>query len=164
MPMRFRSMVLTVALAAGAIPVAAHVRVYPDADNTQARACAFAKFVVRVPVERPANTVRVDLAIPKGVRVVAVQPKTGWQFALETIKGVVTKISWTGKLAPHEFDEFAFLAATPKNAGTVNWDAWQYYDDRTIVGWTGPANADTPHSVTVIRPGACKAPRKVTKQ
>ena len=57
---------------------------------------------------------------------------------------------------PHEFDEFAFLAATPKVRGTLNWDAWQYYDDGKIVSWTGPPNADTPHSITTITGGRCK--------
>lgn len=139
----------------------AHVKVFPDAGNTQVPSCTFAKFVVRVPVERAAATVRVDVAVPKGVVVYAVQPKAGWQFDLATTKGIVTKISWTGgRLMPHEFDEFAFLAATPKSPGTVNLDAWQHYDDGTVVNWTGPTNADTPHSITKITAGRCKATKK----
>jgi uncharacterized protein YcnI len=146
-------------------PIAAHVRVFPDSENTQAPACTYARFVVRVPVERPAATVRIDLAVPKGIIVYAVQPKPPWRFDLQTRRGIVTRISWTGgRLMPHEFDEFAFLAATPKAPGTLNWDAWQYYDDGTVVGWTGPTNADTPHSVTAITPGRCKPPKKTRSQ
>jgi uncharacterized protein YcnI len=142
-------------------PIAAHVRVFPDLGSTQAPACSYTTFVVRVPVERLAATVRIDLAIPKGVIVYAVQPKPPWQFNMQTTKGIVTRLSWTGgRLMPHEFDEFAFLAATPKRPGTLNWDAWQYYDDGTVVAWTGPANADTPHSVTTITSSRCKPATK----
>lgn len=139
----------------------AHVRVLPESENTTAAACTFTEFAVRVPVERAAATVRVDVAVPKGVIVYAVQPKPPWRFDLQKTKGVVTRISWTGgRLLPHEFDEFAFLAATPKVPGAVSWDAWQYYDDGTVVAWTGPTNADTPHSVTTIIPGRCKPAKK----
>jgi uncharacterized protein YcnI len=161
--MTIRRSMLVAALAAFCVPssIAAHVRVFPGSENTQAPACAFITFVVRVPVERPAATVRVDLAIPKGVIVSAVQPKPPWKFDLQTTRGIVTRISWTGgRLMPHEFDEFAFLAATPKAPGTLNWDAWQYYDDGKIVSWTGPTNADTPHSITTITAGRCKSTEK----
>lgn len=140
---------------------AAHVRVFSEADATQAPACGFTTFVMRVPVEKPIATTRVDLTVPKGVIVYAVQPKPGWQFTLQTTRGIVTGISWTGgRLNPHEFDEFAFLAATPKIPGNVNWDAWQYYEDGSIVKWIGPPNADTPHSITSITPAPCKARKK----
>ncbi|MGC1334387.1 MAG: DUF1775 domain-containing protein, partial [Candidatus Cybelea sp.] len=96
----------------------AHVRIFPDTDSTQAPACSFSKFTVRVPVERPVATTRIDVAIPTGIIVYAVQPKPGWRFDRQTSRGVVTKISWTGgRLMPHEFDEFAFLAATPRTPG-----------------------------------------------
>ncbi len=144
---------------------AAHVRVFPETDNTQIQACTFTTFRVRVPVERPSATIRVDVAVPKGVIVYSVQPKAPWQFTLQTTKGIVTRISWTGgRLMPHEFDEFAFLAATPKSPGTLNWNAWQYYDDGTIVSWTGPTNADTPHSTTTVTPGRCKSTMKAKKK
>jgi uncharacterized protein YcnI len=140
--------------------IEAHVRVFPESENTTAAACSFTTFAVRVPVERAAATVRVDVAVPKGVIVYAVQPKPPWRFDLQTTKGIVTRISWTGgRLMPHEFDEFTFLAATPKTPGTVSWDAWQYYDDGTIVAWTAPANGDTPHSITTIT-GRCKPAKK----
>ncbi|MGA7356844.1 MAG: DUF1775 domain-containing protein [Candidatus Cybelea sp.] len=161
--MMIRRSALIAALMAFWIPIsiAAHVRVFPDSENTQASACSFDTFIVRVPVERLAATVRVDVAVPKGVIVYAVQPKPPWHFDLQTTKGLVTRISWSGgHLMPHEFDEFAFLAATPKQPGTLNWDAWQYYDDGTIVSWTGPTNADTPHSITTIVPGRCKSTKK----
>jgi uncharacterized protein YcnI len=61
---------------------------------------------------------------------------------------------------PHEFDEFAFLAATPKIPGAVNWDAWQYYEDGSIVKWTGGPGAETPHSITTITAAPCPTPKR----
>ena len=148
--------VLVVLLATLPIVAHAHVRVFPDVGNTQAPACGYTTFIVRVPVEKPIATTRIDLFIPKGVIVYAVQPKPNWQYNLQTTRGVITMITWSGgRLLPHEFDEFAFLAATPKVAGTVNWDAWQYYEDGSIVKWTGNPKAETPHSVTTITAGHC---------
>lgn len=137
--------------------VEAHVRVFPDAGNTQAPACGYTTFVVRVPVEKPVATTRIDLFIPRGIIVYGVQPKPNWQYNLQTTRGLITMITWSGgRLLPHEFDEFVFLAATPKVPGSVNWDAWQYYEDGSIVKWTGNPKADTPHSVTTISGGHCK--------
>ncbi|MGB8151892.1 MAG: DUF1775 domain-containing protein [Candidatus Cybelea sp.] len=139
----------------------AHVRIFPDTDSTQAPACSFSKFTVRVPVERPVATTRIDVAIPTGIIVYAVQPKPGWRFDRQTSRGVVTKISWTGgRLMPHEFDEFAFLAATPRTPGVVAWNAWQYYSDGVILVWAGPTNSDAPHSVTTITPAHCRPIKK----
>lgn len=139
----------------------AHVRVFPDTGSTQAPACSFSKFTVRVPVERPVATTRIDVDIPQGIIVTNIQPKPDWRFGLQTTRGIVTKISWTGgALMPHEFDEFAFLAETPRTPGVVTWNAWQYYSDGVIVKWDGPTNADTPHSITSITPARCKPLKK----
>jgi uncharacterized protein YcnI len=151
-----------IALAAVAVacaqPAAAHVQIFPDVNNKQIPSCAFAKFVVRVPVERPVPTVRVDVAVPKGVILYAVEPKPGWKYSFTMTRGSISKVSWSGgRLLPHEFDEFAFLAATPKTPGSVNWDAWQYYDDGKIVSWTGGPDADTPHSITTVTQGVCRS-------
>jgi uncharacterized protein YcnI len=145
-----------VAFALSPSAAGAHVRVFPDAGNVTTPACGFAKYVVRVPVEKDVATNRIDLAIPKGVVVYGVQPKIGWQFLLQKVRGVVSSISWTGgRLLPGEFDEFAFLAAAPKTPGTIAWDAMQYYEDGSVVRWTGLPGADTPHSVTTVRPAQC---------
>jgi uncharacterized protein YcnI len=141
------------------VPVSAraHVRVFPDAQNVAAPACSFTTFVVRVPVEKNVPTDRIDLTIPKGVVVFGVQPKPGWQFTEQKTRGVVTGISWSGRLMPGEFDEFLFLAATPKVPGKIVWDARQHYEDGSVVSWTGGPNAETPHSVTSITPARCRS-------
>lgn len=139
----------------------AHVRVFPDSNHAQIAASSYEKFVVRVQVERNVPTTRIDLAIPKGVVVFAVQPKADWQFVLRKTRGFVAAISWTdGRLMPGEFDEFAFLAATPKTPGPIDWDPWQYYENGEIVRWTGPPRSATPHSVTMIQPAKCSTSKR----
>ena len=127
--------------------------------SESAKACTYEKFVVRVPVEKAVATVGVELTIPPGVIVFATQPKTGWHADLQLQRGVIRQIRWSGgKLDAHEFDEFAFLAATPKKATVVNWDANQTYADGSVVRWTGMPKSDTPHSQTTIvgNPQGCK--------
>jgi uncharacterized protein YcnI len=134
------------------LPLAAHVRVYPNDDITSTPACGFTKFVVRVPTEKPIATVGLRVLVPAGITVIGVQPKPGWQADFTTEKGRIVAIAWSGgKIMPREFDEFAFLAAGPPRGGArVNWDALQTYADASVVHWTGAPGTDTPHSQTVF--------------
>jgi uncharacterized protein YcnI len=149
---------LALALAAPA-PLAAHVVVFPSDDVMRTPACAFTKFVVRVPTEKPIPTTGLRVLIPAAITVIGVQPMAGgWKAGFEEQKGRVVAIVWTGgQIAPREFDEFAFLAAGPHQAATVSWDALQTYQDGSVVRWTGAPGSDTPHSQTVFTApgGAC---------
>jgi uncharacterized protein YcnI len=142
---------IVVGLASTTGIAAAHVRVFAQDGSQVAKACGYEKFVVRVPVEKPIDTVGVNLVIPPAITVFATQPKAGWHAELKMDRGRVSEIDWSGgALHPHEFDEFAFLAATPRTPMTVDWNADQIYDDRSIVHWTGAPGSDTPHSQTTI--------------
>lgn len=135
----------------------AHVQVFPDPNNREAAACSYGKFVVRVPTEKPIPTVRVTIVIPPAVTVVAAQPKAGWNVSFTTSKGRIVAIDWSGgALLPHQFDEFAFLAQTPKTAGSVSWNAMQYYADGSVVNWNGAPGSENPHSQTTITAADCK--------
>jgi uncharacterized protein YcnI len=140
-------LVLTSAGVAGA-----HVRVYPSNDVTTTPACGFTKFIVRVPTEKPIATTKLRVRLPASVTFVGVQPKANWHADFEAVKGRVVAITWSGgRIAPREFDEFAFLAAGPVRGGqTVNWDAFQTYEDGSVVTWTGNPGTDTPHSQTIF--------------
>ena len=149
---RIRTAALLGLILATALPLSAHVRVYPNDDITQTPACGFTKFVVRVPTEKPLPTVGVRVLIPTGITVIGTQSKPGWHAGFTTSKGRIVAIAWSGgQILPREFDEFAFLAAgPPSGGGTVNWDALQTYADNSVVRWTGQPGSDTPHSQTVF--------------
>jgi uncharacterized protein YcnI len=155
---------LCVALTAAAtMTVQAHVAVFPSDLVTTAPACGTLKFVVRVPTEKPIPTTGLRLQIPANVTVIAVAPKPPWHADFATSKGRIVAISWSGgKIMPREFEEFAFLAAAPKQTGTVNWDARQTYQDGSTVAWTGGPQSDDPHSQTVFTAarGACGKPAR----
>jgi uncharacterized protein YcnI len=153
---------LTLAIVAAASTVSdAHVRVFPGDDLTTTPACGLEKFVVRVPVEKPIATVAVRLVIPRVVTVTQVQAKPGWNVSFEKTKGRISAITWSGgRLEPQQFDEFAFIGAAPKTVQTVNWDAYQTYEDKSVVAWTGNLDSDTPHSQTSFTKAISKCGRR----
>lgn len=132
----------------------AHVNVYPKETTTG----AYEKYTVRVPVEKDVNTVKVKLEFPSGVKVSTVQPVPGWSYEFEKdAEGRNTALTWTatdGGIKAHEFMEFAFVGANPKEAGEVSWKAYQTYSDGEVVEWTGEKDSKTPASVTTIKEGA----------
>ncbi|MEK3745133.1 YcnI family protein [Brevibacillus sp. FSL K6-0770] len=144
--------VLTLATAAQA-----HVNVYPKETTTG----SYEKYTVRVPVEKDVNTVKVKLEFPAGVKVNTVQPVPGWSYEFEKDKdGVNTALVWTatnGGIKAHEFMEFAFVGANPKEEGTLAWKAYQTYADGEVVEWTGDKDAKTPASVTTVKEGVGEA-------
>ncbi|MDH6351205.1 MULTISPECIES: YcnI family copper-binding membrane protein [Brevibacillus] len=144
--------VLTLATAAQA-----HVNVYPKETTTG----SYEKYTVRVPVEKDVNTVKVKLEFPAGVKVNTVQPVPGWSYEFEKDKdGVNTALVWTatnGGIKAHEFMEFTFVGANPKEEGTLAWKAYQTYADGEVVEWTGDKDAKTPASVTTVKAGVGEA-------
>ncbi|WP_289138954.1 YcnI family protein [uncultured Brevibacillus sp.] len=144
--------VLTLATAAQA-----HVNVYPKETATG----AYEKYTVRVPVEKDVNTTKVKLEFPAGVKVSTVQPIPGWSYEFEKDKdGRNTALVWTatdGGIKAHEFMEFAFVGANPKEEGSLAWKAYQTYADGEVVEWTGDKDSKTPASVTTVKAGVGEA-------
>lgn len=140
--------VLTLATAAQA-----HVNVYPK----EAATGSYEKYTVRVPVEKDVPTTKVRLEFPAGVKVSSVQPISGWSYAFEKDKdGVNIALVWTatdGGIKAHEFQEFAFVGANPKEEGELAWKAYQTYENGEVVEWIGDKDSKTPASVTTIKAG-----------
>lgn len=156
---------------AGALMVAvipatafAHVTVQPN----EALGGSFSKFVVRVPTEGDdASTIKVEVKFPP-LAFVGFADVPGWtrEVAMrklnkpieafgETLQEVVGTATWTGgEVAPGEFIEFPFSAATPEGENTLKFPAIQTYSSGEVVRWTGPEDADEPAStVTTVELG-----------
>ena len=137
-----------------ATTASAHVTVWPKETTTG----AYEKYTVRVPVEKDSNTTKVRVEFPAGVKVSTVQPLAGWNYEFEKdAEGYNKALVWTataGGIKPHEFNEFYFIGANPKEAGTLTWKASQTYADGTVVDWAGAPDSKTPASVTKIHQGA----------
>ena len=147
---RRRRVALLAATATLALPtfVFAHAVVYPR----ESAPGAYEKYVLRVPNEKSVTTTRVELRFPSEVRVVSFGDVPGWTLAVEadSAKRVVAAV-WTGTLAPQRFIELPFVAVNPRVDARLVWPAYQTYADGERVAWTGPADAKTPASTTMIR-------------
>jgi uncharacterized protein len=160
-------------LAAG--PALAHVTVQP---NTAAPG-SYTTVVFKVPnEEQSADTTKVQVFLPtdRPIASVAVQPVPGWtakvvktklKTPIKTDDGSVTQavseITWTGKLAPGQFQQFPVsLGPLPSQAGPLVFKAIQTYSDN-VVRWidlqkAGQPEPEHPAPVLTVEPSAAPSP------
>jgi uncharacterized protein YcnI len=127
-----------------AAAASAHVTVAPAESGTG----AWETYTLKVPSEKEAATVQVDLRIPAGAEFKQYEPAPGWKV---TVEG--NKVSWiaTGEgILAGQFQRFYFTVKNPDTAGDIAWDAYQHYADGSLVQWSGEEDSATPHSVTEI--------------
>ncbi|WP_394555711.1 nuclear export factor GLE1 (plasmid) [Priestia aryabhattai] len=131
----------------------AHVVVYPQ-EATQG---SYEKFTVRVPTEKDIPTTKVKIDIPKDVEISRFEPKEGWKYELQKdSSGLITSVTWTANnagLSPTEFGEFNMQGKVGDNAKKIVWKAYQTYKDGSTVAWEGPADAESPASITTVIKG-----------
>lgn len=121
--MKVHRSLVSLILAGGILSLAsaasAHVVVYPKETLTG----AYEKYTVRVPVEKDTNTTKLRIEFPAGLKVSTVKPMTGWTYSFEQdSQGRNIAVTWTataGGIKPHEFMEFEFVGANPKETGTL---------------------------------------------
>lgn len=122
----------------------AHVVVKP----AEVGIASWQTFSVGVPNEQDQPTTGVRLVIPTGLEHVSPNVKPGWQIQMkhgeQAVEGddhsegeaPVTEILWTGGSIPvGQRDEFVFSAKVPDSETTLQWKAYQTYQDGTIVAW-----------------------------
>lgn len=128
----------------------AHVTVKP----TTSAPSAWETYSIKVPVEKDIPTTKVTLKIPTAVDFKQYQPVPEWEVITEkNSAGKIVSVTWstTGKgIAAGEYQQFNFVAENPKKDEEVTWDAFQYYNDGSIVEWTGDKNSEFPHSMTQV--------------
>jgi uncharacterized protein YcnI len=141
-----------VGLTAG--PATAHVTVQPN----EGIAGGFSTFFVQVPNERDdASTTKIEVQFPEVFASVSFQPVDGWErevemvefdepveaFGEEVTEGVGT-VTWSGgRIAPGEFERFAFSVG-PVPEGEMEFRAIQTYSSGEVVRWIGPSDAEEP--------------------
>ncbi|MCM3701789.1 YcnI family protein [Paenibacillus macerans] len=159
LPLSMNRLWLAVASAAAATLLfagvaSAHVTVNPG----ESAPGAWQTYTIKVPVEKDIPTVKVALKIPDGVEFKQYRPIPDWDVELtKNDAGAVTAVTWTAEgdgIGPGEFQQFDFVAKNPDKEAEVAWDAFQYYNDGSVVEWTGGTGADYPHSLTVISAAA----------
>ncbi|GAA0134829.1 hypothetical protein YSY43_16690 [Paenibacillus sp. YSY-4.3] len=149
-----KSMALAPAVAACLLLFAgiasAHVTVKP---GTTAPG-AWESYTIKVPVEKDIPTVKVSLKIPEGLDFKQYRSIPDWKVELtKDSSDKVTVVTWTSEgegILPGEFQQFDFVAKNPDTDAELAWDAFQYYNDGSIVEWTGGEGSEKPHSITVV--------------
>ncbi len=135
-------------------PAVAHVTVQPN----EGIAGGFSTFVVQVPNERDdASTTKIEVQFPPAFASVGFEPVEGWErevkmvtfdepieaFGEEVTEGVGT-VTWSGgRIAPGEFERFAFSVG-PVPEGEMEFRAIQTYSSGEVVRWIGPPDAEEP--------------------
>lgn len=156
----------------------AHVVVRP----AEVRTAAFQTFTVGVPVEKEVPTVGLRLVLPSSLQHVTPNVKPGWTITVKrdgTVEDArVSEIVWAGgMIPPGQRDELLFSAQAPVEPGTVQWKAYQSYQDGSVVSWdraqsteedlenTGPysetrviGTTDTPSAETAAKNERSKLP------
>jgi periplasmic copper chaperone A len=129
--MKHRLTALAGALAALAMPAAAHVTL----EQKQAVAASYHKAVLQVGHGcKGSPTIGIRVRIPEGVTSAKPQPKPGWTLAIKrtrlpkaidaghgrTVDEVVSEVAWSGgTLADAEFEEFRILLKLPDRPGAT---------------------------------------------
>ena len=109
-------------------------------------------YTLEIPSESPTSpTSEIHLKIPKGLRILYVQPVPGWSKQIIEEKGQVTEVLWKGNLEPGESQSFSFKARNPAEAAPLVWKVLQSYKDGTTIDWSGPPNSARPASTTEIQ-------------
>lgn len=110
----------------------AHVVVSPKEVNV----AAYQTFTVSVPNEKDNAVTGVRVVIPDGVNGGMPTVKPGWEAAVKKDGDKVTEIAWTGGVIPTgQRDDFSFSAQAPEKESTLQWKAYQTYEDGTEVSW-----------------------------
>ena len=150
MPNAFKNMLplLTAALVSLA---SAHAVVRTEAGLAESKAGASETYRLQVPVEKDVATTQVRLVIPAGLKVTRFLAMPGFVRTVRTdAAGLVTEVTWRGRIAPMEFARFFFSATNPADAGTVAWKVYQTYQGGTVVSWDDSDPA-TPASKIAIK-------------
>ncbi|HZU52050.1 MAG TPA: DUF1775 domain-containing protein [Sphingomicrobium sp.] len=135
-----RSILILLACLAAA-PASAHVTIWPKESAAGMRE----KYEVRMPDEKPVDTVALELHVPAGVKLDSVEQKPGWQSAfMRDGSGAIIGVRWSGRLEPMHFVEFGLIATNPPAASELVWNATQLFADGSKVEWSGVPGSKTP--------------------
>ncbi len=142
------AVVIVVALAGR---VGAHMEVSPATSS----AGGAERYTLVVPTEGRSATVRVELRIPMGMDVAAVETKPGWEASYEPFPIGRATVRWTGgRIPPGQMATFEFLAVNPPAARVLTWNATQWYEDGTSDRWGEGAPPEHHASTTTLTAAA----------
>ncbi|WP_271004464.1 YcnI family protein [Listeria seeligeri] len=126
--------------------VSAHVSVLPSESTVE----AWETYTVKVPSEKNVASKKIVLKIPKNTSFESYEPVAGWKTTIDKENNTVTWQTEGDGIEQGQFQRFSFIAKNPSETGDIAWNAYQYYEDGSIVEWVGAEDSETPHATTKI--------------
>jgi uncharacterized repeat protein (TIGR01451 family) len=106
-------------------------------------------YTVRVPTEGTVTTTGVEVEIPDGIVVLAVDGPTD-TYEMKKSGDRITSITWKTEIAPKQARTFTFSARNPSAPAELSWKAHQHFADGTTYDWVEPAGSKRPAARTKI--------------
>lgn len=126
--------------------VSAHVSVLPSESTVE----AWETYTMKVPSEKAVASKKIVLKIPQNTSFESYEPVAGWKTTIDKKNHTVTWQTEGDGIEAGQFQRFSFIAKNPSEVGDIAWNAFQYYEDGSIVEWVGAEDSETPHATTKI--------------
>lgn len=131
---------------------AAHATVRTETGLTESKVGASETYRLNVPTEKEIPTTQVRLVVPAGVTLTRFQVLPGFtRSVVKNADGLITEVTWRGRIAPQEYARFFFQARNPAQPGEVAWKVYQTYADGSVVAWDDTSPEQTPASRTTVK-------------
>ncbi|WP_424950859.1 DUF1775 domain-containing protein [Deinococcus sp.] len=128
----------------------AHAVVRTETGLSESKAGASETYRLQVPVEKDMATTQVRMVVPAGLKITRFLIAPGFVRTVKTdAAGLITEVTWRGRIAPMEFERFYFSATNPADAGTLAWKVYQTYQDGSVVSWDDSDPATPASKVSV---------------
>ncbi len=116
--------------------VLAHATVKSEMGLSESKAGSSETYRLQVPTEKPLDTTEVKLFVPTGLTISTFQTLAGFERSVEkNADGIITTVTWKGKIGQQEFQRFLFRAKNPAQPTTLLFKVYQTYSDGSIVKW-----------------------------
>lgn len=130
----------------------AHATVRTETGLTESKAGASETYRLNVPTEKAIDTTIVRLVVPAGVTLTRFQVLPGFtRSVIKNADGLITEVTWRGRIAPEEYARFFFQARNPAQPGEVAWKVYQTYADGSVVAWDDTNPEQGPASKVTIK-------------
>ena len=137
---RMRVWMLIVGFLASAAVAEAHVIVLPRESKTGAPET----YTMRVPTESRFATTSIELEVPEGVTITAIEAMEGARSETKKNGDRIVAMTWTTEIKPGDFRQFKFTATNPKDGAQITWKAHQHFADGTTSEWTPATTLTAP--------------------